>query len=98
MDEFYRQMEGVNPQGLNAVKAIIEKIADLPIEYVVGSNSEQIILKARLSNGDQISLMHIGLKTVAFWGVQSRLRKNPEWQKIARSYLDRIVAIILGSF
>lgn len=97
LDAFYEAMNRTAPESVSWLKGFLQSIADLPIEPQVGSNGDSLMLKATLGSGDTCTLMHINPPSAEFWGLANRVRKTPHGEKIARAYLDRIVAAISGA-
>ncbi|GJL85317.1 MAG: hypothetical protein DHS20C02_10920 [Micavibrio sp.] len=96
-DEFYELMAQNDPHNVTWLKDFINKLSDLPIDVQAGNRGESLMIKAPVPDGGQIHLMYVTPTTAQFWGVPNKQWKDPKWQHLARTYLDRIAALVPGA-
>jgi len=96
-DEFYELMAKNNQQNVVWLKDLLSKLSDLHIDIQAGSKGESLMLKAPMPEGGQITLMQVTLTNAQFWAVPNKHWKDPAWQRLSRSYLERLVALVPGA-
>lgn len=96
-DEFYDLMAKSDPQNVMWVKELIAALSDLPIDVQIGSKAESLMFKAPAPDGSQIQFMLFTPTNVQFWGVPNKNWKDPAWQRLSMSWLERIAVIAPGS-
>lgn len=91
-DEFYELMAQNNPENVVWFKDLLNRLSDLPVDVQAGSRGESLMIKAPIPDGGQIQLMLVTPASAQFWGVPNKKWKDPEWQRLSRTYLERIAA------
>lgn len=97
-DEFYDILAQNNPQHLQWLKDLLSQLSNLPIDLQTGSKGESLMLKLPIPDGGQVNLMLLTPTNVQFWGVPSKYWSDPDWQSLARHYLDQIASLVPGAF
>lgn len=97
-DEFYEILAQNDPKHLQWLKDLLHHLSDLPIDLQTGSKGESLMLKLPVPDGGQVNLALLTPTNIQFWGVPSKYWNDPDWQSIARDYLEQIVSLIPGAF
>lgn len=96
-DEFYSLMAKNDPQNVTWFKDLLARLSDLPLDVQAGARGESLMLKAPLPDGGQINLMLVTPAAAQFWGVPNKQWKDPAWQGLARTYLEKVAALAPGA-
>ena len=97
LDDFYHEVKKSNALALDWIKSLVRDLAHMDIEPTIGATSDRIIFKTNLSDGGQLSLLHLNTNGAEFWGVPTKYKDVEEWHDLSHRYLQKILKHIAGA-